>query len=97
MIARRASRYVTFVVLAITGIVLYQIFQGFYKDDHVFRQYSPRPPQTIHFRPSSFDWASVKEHFPLESPITPLPHDAPKILRKVQYEFQSKADNRVAQ
>ncbi|KAH8819859.1 glycoside hydrolase family 47 protein [Xylogone sp. PMI_703] len=42
---------------------------------------------SLGFKRSTFDWSTVKEHFPVQS-LTPLPTGAPKRLPKVQFDFE---------
>jgi len=42
----------------------------------------------IKFKPSSFDWTTVEQHFPVE-PIHELPTGRPKYLPRVQHDFSN--------
>lgn len=97
MAACRTSRFSILVVLAILCIILFRGFPSLH---------DPGPPpqleyssgrQKIHFRKSSFDWATAKEYFPIESPLTPLPPGKPKTLPTVQHKFTSKKNDRITE
>lgn len=48
-----------------------------------------RPPQSLHFRPSSFDWAGAEEHYKARGPLATLPQGQSKKLPTIQHKFQS--------
>lgn len=93
MAVRRNPRYVVIVFLAVVSIIL---FQGV-SDIHDSRDGYSKPPQTVKFRPSSFDWTLVREHFPINGPLTTMPNSTPRQLPNVQHKFPRRTDHGVVQ
>ncbi|KAK4097078.1 glycoside hydrolase family 47 protein [Parathielavia hyrcaniae] len=82
----RLVRVILVAAVFMTALVLLQ--------HHRPREHANRPPPThrrleIRFKPSSFDWRTVKQRYPVPSlrPLPPVPTDHPNRLGPVQHDF----------
>ncbi|CAN8095315.1 unnamed protein product [Discula destructiva] len=87
MVGRRLPRYVFLSVLTITLFLLLRGHNPF-GDPRPSAKYAALR-RKITFVPSSFDWTTVQQFFPVSS-HTPLPNGTPRRLPKVQHPFPPK-------
>lgn len=85
MAIRRLSRYIIIALVFVTTLFLLRDHNPFLAPRPSFSSSSYRGPP-LQFKPSSFDWSTAPQFFPVDS-HTPLPTGRPKTIPAVQYAF----------
>lgn len=80
MAIRRLSRYIVIAVAFVTTLFLLRDHNPF------LAPFPSSASYRLTFKPSSFDWSTAQQFFPVSS-LTPLPTGTPKTIPKIQHDF----------
>ncbi|KZL80615.1 glycosyl hydrolase family 47 [Colletotrichum incanum] len=83
---RRPPRLTLIVILAFVAVLL--LYNPYWLSTPIVTLKSPQSPQhNVQFRPSSFNWSTAHQFYPVSDPITPLPTGRPLRLPQVQHVY----------